>query len=91
MLPTLRPGDLVLSRRPWRRRLPPLGRLVVVRDPDGSGRVLVKRVVALGARGFSVGSDAPDHARDSRRFGELAPSALLGLVVAVWPRPGSRG
>jgi signal peptidase I len=49
MLPTLRPGDrLHLDRRGYRTHPPRAGDIVVVVDPEGPTRWVVKRVAAVG-------------------------------------------
>lgn len=87
MLPTLRPGELVLSVRPF--GLPAPGRLVVLRDPEVPARVLLKRVESRAEGRIQVRSDGtrPD-VRDSRAFGPVGASHLIGVVVAVLRRPG---
>lgn len=52
MLPTLVPGDVLLVEPGiYRRRPPVLGEIVVAVDPELPGRLLVKRVGALGLGG----------------------------------------
>lgn len=77
MLPTLRDGDHCLVRRT--RRVVP-GDLVVLVDPEGSRRLLVKRVVAVTPGGTVVAGDNPGASRDSRNFGAVPPSALVGVA-----------
>lgn len=79
MAPALAPGDrLVVRRRP--RRLA-VGALVVVADPRDPGRLVVKRVAALGAGGVTVLGDNPAASTDSRTFGPLPRAAVRGRVV----------
>jgi signal peptidase I len=53
MAPTLLPGDrLVVDRGAYRRSTPALGEIVVLQDPDGSGRWLIKRVAGVGPGRF---------------------------------------
>lgn len=80
MRPTLEPGDRVLAVRARRARA---GDLVVVRDPRdprdlrNAGRLLVKRVAAVGPHGVEVRGDNAAASTDSRVFGP---------VPAVWGR-----
>lgn len=81
MCPTLQPGDRVWCReRPLDRV--PLGALVVVRSPR-PGLLLVKRLRSRGTETFSVASDNPLDATDSRELGSLDPEALIGEVTMV--------
>ena len=75
MTPTLQPGDRLLVVR---GRRPRVGDLVCLRDPDGSSRLLVKRVVAVLPTGIEVRGDNEAASRDSRRFGPVEPSRLTG-------------
>jgi nickel-type superoxide dismutase maturation protease len=88
MLPTLQEGDAVFIR-PRPPAAMPAGALVVADDPDGSGRVLVKRLGSRGPGGFAVHSDNRAEGRDSRHFGPLPPHRLRGQVVLVWTRDGA--
>lgn len=69
MLPALRPGDILLCRRPG----PPVerGDLVVLPHPQRPGLQLVKRVVALGGETVKIemGEVLIDRRRDLDRWG----------------------
>jgi nickel-type superoxide dismutase maturation protease len=71
MEPTLRDGD-------WLRRVPRTGELVVAPDPREPRRLLVKRVAGVDAAGVRLAGDRADASTDSREFGPVAPSSLLG-------------
>ena len=93
MAPTLRPGDrLLVDRRAYRRRLPVVGQVVVLDDPERPGRWLVKRVSAVdGSAGVvEVRGDALDRARDSRRFGPVPLGSVVGLVYRLYHPPSRR-
>jgi nickel-type superoxide dismutase maturation protease len=90
MLPNLKPGDrLLVDPGAFRDRPPAYGDLVVLRDPEAPERLLVKRIGMLAtdrsARGqvFVVG-DNPPHSRDSRAFGAVPYSALVGRVYRCY-------
>lgn len=88
MAPCLKDGAVVLiDRRALRRRPPRLGEIVLARHPYQSDLELLKRVARLEADGacFLTG-DAAEESTDSRSFGALAPSALLGVAVAGFGR-----
>jgi hypothetical protein len=81
MQPTLYDGDrlLILHGVP-----PRLGRMAVVRLPDGV--VAVKRVVRREPDGWWVERDNPAVGVDSWTVGVLADGAVLARVLSrVWP------
>ncbi len=81
MRPTLEPGDYVLVNRwSYRLRQPAEGDLVVVRDPDGPERFLVKRIVGIVDRGVRVAGDNESRSRDSRAFGPIGHENIVGKV-----------
>jgi nickel-type superoxide dismutase maturation protease len=85
MAPALMAGDrLVVLRapcvvQPW----PPPGTVVAVRDPREPSRILVKRVARADRRTgtLEVRGDAPHASTDSRTFGPVARSDLVGRAV----------
>ncbi len=78
MEPALVAGDrLVVARL----RRPRVGDIVALRDPDEPGRLLVKRVTAVVPAGVEVLGDNQAVSRDSRRFGPVPSSDLLGTVL----------
>ena len=82
MLPTLRPGDCLLVRRP--RRVRP-GSVVVARFPARPELLVVKRAVRRDGDLWWVEGDNPAVTDDSRRYG---PAQVLGVVVLrYWPLP----
>jgi nickel-type superoxide dismutase maturation protease len=92
MRPTLEPGDrLLVDPRAVRDGLPPVGAIVVLRDPELPTRSLVKRVAVRNVPDdrVTVLGDAGGASRDSRSFGEVPRSALIGVA---WYRylPGPR-
>lgn len=90
MRPAFLPGDrLYADPTPGR----PLvrGDVVVAHDPERPGRLILKRVsnVGVGPPPVSGGApsavltlvgDAPDESRDSRQFGPVPLSAIVGVV-----------
>jgi len=78
MLPTLAPGDRVLvlsigAPRP--------GDLVALRDPRRRDRIIVKRVEAIDADRYRVVGDNRAASTDSRTFGSVPRSEILGRVA----------
>jgi signal peptidase I len=88
MEPTLMSGDrLLVVRRP----APAVGDTVAVRDPSGTGRLLVKRVVRVVDDQIVVVGDNPRWSTDSRAFGPVARRAVVGRVVYRYGPPGRSG
>lgn len=95
MAPTLQPGDrLVVVAAPW---CPPPwprpGRVVALTDPREPRRILVKRVAAIHTRDgtLEVEGDRPEASTDSRTFGPVPRSSIVGRVVYRYAPPGRRG
>jgi hypothetical protein len=89
MLPTLRPGDLLLVR--YAAQVRP-GALVLARFADGTlavKRAQGRRTSRTGGRAWWLLSDNPDRGVDSRHRGAVAEEEVRGVVRArIWPRPG---
>ena len=81
MAPTLVAGDRLLVV--WSRRVE-VGDVVAVRDPRDHGRVLVKRIVAIEGGDLVLRGDNRSASTDSRRFGPVPRSAVLGRVVRCY-------
>lgn len=99
MEPTLLPGDRLYLERP-RKGSPPYrkGEVVVVTDPETSGRWLIKRIGASEGERPDPGTEAvhagyvylvgdnPARSRDSRAFGPVPIRSVVGRVrVRYWP------
>jgi signal peptidase I len=101
MAPALLPGDrlLALRRAPLRR-----GDVVALRDPRQPSRLVVKRVAALPGEAVScagavlradsgivvLGDNLPESS-DSRVFGAVPPSLVLGRCVYRYAPEARRG
>jgi nickel-type superoxide dismutase maturation protease len=81
MEPTLAPGDRLLVAR---TRAPRAGDVVAVRDPRDARRVLVKRVSAVLDDEIVLRGDNPSASTDSRTFGPVPASAVLGRVLRCY-------
>jgi nickel-type superoxide dismutase maturation protease len=79
MEPALREGDWVLVVPP--RRAPRPGDVVLVRDPRERSRLLLKRVSEVTAAGVRVVGDRSEHSTDSRTFGAVPLSLVLGRAA----------
>jgi signal peptidase I len=86
MLPSLKPGDMLLA---WRGGSPRAGQLRVFRHPHTSTRWLVKRVGEVYGTVFEARSDNPRAvgASDSHDFG---PVSAAGSYRVVWRLPARR-
>jgi nickel-type superoxide dismutase maturation protease len=95
MVPTLLPGDrLVVLRIPWRSPLRPRpGQVVALRDPRRSDRILIKRVRAVDHRRgtLEVEGDSREFSTDSRSFGPVDRTALVGRAVYRYAPVGRNG
>jgi hypothetical protein len=84
MLPTLRPGDVVLATRD---ASPAQGSIVVFVHPDREGMWLVKRATAVADGEAWVESDNADATlADSRTLGWV-PTAGMYRVIAQYRKP----
>jgi len=84
MLPTLRPDDCLVVRRPGRTRP---GHVVVARFAARPELLVVKRAVRPVDGGWWLESDNPLVTDDSRRYG--AAEVVGRVVLRYWPLPPS--
>ena len=85
MEPAFRSGDRVLvNRLAYRRRDPRAGEVVVLRDPERLGHVLLKRIatdpddIDPDPSHVYVRGDNTAESRDSRAFGTVPRSEIIG-------------
>ncbi|HEY5098188.1 MAG TPA: nickel-type superoxide dismutase maturation protease [Acidimicrobiales bacterium] len=95
MAPALRPGDrLVVVRLPWRPPFGPIpGQVVAVRDPRSPDRILIKRVRSVDRRAGTLVVEGDDRqsSTDSRSFGPVSRSAVVGRAVYRYAPAGRNG
>jgi nickel-type superoxide dismutase maturation protease len=95
MAPALLPGDrLLVIGLPWfPQPWPSAGAVVALRDPRLPGRVLIKRVSAVdrGLGTLEVLGDHPGASTDSRAFGPVPRSSLVGRAVYRYAPAGRSG
>jgi nickel-type superoxide dismutase maturation protease len=78
MRPTLEPGDrLLVVPWPWLR----VGQLVAVPDPRQPDRVVVKRIGSVDSNGVSILGDNAAASTDSRTFGPVPRTSILGRAI----------
>ena len=83
MEPAYRAGDrLLVNRLAYIRHRPRPGEAIVFRDPDDRRRLLLKRVAAppdaSAVTGVYVLGDNAAESRDSRHFGVIERSRIIG-------------
>jgi nickel-type superoxide dismutase maturation protease len=92
MAPAFRPGDRLVVLPAWRIKV---GDVVALADPRQPDRLMIKRVSACAGRLTEVLGDNAAASTDSRQFGTVARSAVVGRVfyryaprdrVGWWPK-----
>lgn len=95
MAPALLPGDrLVVVGVPWPvQPWPAPGTVIAVRDPGTAGRILIKRVASVDRQQgrLAVVGDNRRASTDSRSFGPVPRSSMVGRVVYRYGPPGRSG
>jgi nickel-type superoxide dismutase maturation protease len=89
MLPAFRPGDRLLVMGPLLRVR--AGQVVAVEDPRPPGRLMVKRVHAVAHGHVDVRGDNEAASTDSRQFGRLPRSGVVGQVIYRYGPEGRTG
>jgi signal peptidase I len=84
MVPVLAPGDRVLVLRTDRVTV---GDIVAFADPDGGNSVLVKRVAGVDRSSVRVEGDNSGASTDSRHFGPVPRTAVIGRVLWCYWSP----
>ena len=88
MTPAFEPGDRLLVAPPIRVRP---GQVVALTDPRRSDRLLVKRVMSIRSGQVEVSGDNDLASTDSRHFGPVPRSSLVGAVVYRYGPSGRIG
>ena len=83
MSPTLVSGDIVMvNRLVYLFHNPQKGDIVAVRDPRDS-KVLIKRIIKIEGKSSFVQGDNKNASTDSRVFGMIEKSDIIGKVIAL--------
>lgn len=77
--------ELLVHPRAYRRRRPVVGDVVLIQHPLRSDLRAVKRVAELRAGGLWLLGDNPSASTDSRSYGVVPESKLLGRVECRIP------
>lgn len=87
MVPTLLPGDFVLAQpSTYDKALPQPGELVLAKHPQ-TQQTIVKRVRRQVGDDIWLSSDNQIAGNDSRHFGAISKSAVIGRVTAIVREP----
>ena len=78
MLPTLKNGEEVLVKT---GEILQIGDVVVANHPFKQSVVIIKRVSEINEKGLFLLGDNPIESTDSRSFGEVSKTNVLGKVV----------
>ena len=82
MTPTFSAGDVVLvNRMAYMFKKPQKGHLVALRDPR-EGKILIKRITKVAEERYFVQGDNKNSSTDSRVFGMIERSDIIGKVIA---------
>lgn len=83
MFPTMKDGDVVLvNRLGYLFRQPQKGDLIALKDPRDK-KILVKRITKVIDKQFYVEGDNKSHSTDSREFGMIGKSDIVGKVIIL--------
>lgn len=80
MTPTLHPGDIVVG---WRVE-PRVGAVVIARHAE---REIIKRVKQADDKGYYLVGDNRQESTDSRHYGKMKRSAILGTIMITVKKP----
>lgn len=86
MLPLLQPGEEVLINPfAYQKCAPQVGEIVVAEHPQKPGLHIIKRVETVLSDGqYALYGDNHAESSDSRQFGPVARSQLLGRVTCCF-------
>jgi nickel-type superoxide dismutase maturation protease len=84
MLPILQPGDeILLNLHAYRKHSPQVGDIIVTMHPLQSNLAIVKRIIVInGHDGYFVTGDNSEASTDSRHWGTIKFSDIMGKVTS---------
>jgi nickel-type superoxide dismutase maturation protease len=83
MFPTFKPGvSVVASPLPYFFCKPKVGDVIVGKDPR-SKRPIIKRIADIDQNSYSLAGDNPSESTDSRQFGMINRSSIIGKVIFI--------
>ena len=83
MRPTLKAGDTVLvNKTAYWLSLPKRNDIIAFRDPR-DGKILIKRIINIEEKGYFVQGDNKNSSTDSRVFGMIRRSEIIGKVITL--------
>lgn len=84
MQPTLNNGDIVLvNKKAYTDTFPQIGDIVIARHPYQKDLTIIKRIAEITVEErLILHSDNPKAGSDSRQFGTISPSRILGQVTS---------
>lgn len=81
MVPIFRNNDIILiNRLAYVFKKPKENDVIVLRDPR-NGREILKRIVKVNDSAYFVEGDNKKESTDSRKFGPVKKSAIIGQLV----------
>ncbi|MGH7203860.1 MAG: signal peptidase I [Candidatus Levyibacteriota bacterium] len=82
MSPTLRDGQIIfLNRLSYLFRKPQKGEIIACKDPRDQ-KILIKRITKIAGDNYFVEGDNKKYSTDSRVFGMIRQSDIIGKVIA---------
>lgn len=86
MFPLLKPDEEVLvNYSAYDKNLPQVGDVVIADHPERDNFQLIKRIVKINDNLYFLQGDHEDLSTDSRHFGAVSLSLILGKVTCRFP------
>ena len=83
---TLKEGDLIIYKRLTRKKFPlKTGDIVIANHPTIKKKLIIKRIHSINIYGIELRGDNIYSSSDSRQFGLINQSQIVGIVERVIP------